>query len=115
MTALLSRSTTVGALAAAFAYTGLTFGALALVPTAAEARSNGYFYTAELAQPVAGPTTTVAGGVAWACEGTTCVARKGSSRPLRMCRELQREHGEIASFVADEKALEADKLAQCNG
>ena len=114
MTSLLSRKVNVGVFAAAIAYTGLTFG-LAVTPTAAEARTNGYFYTVELAQPVAAPTTTVAGGVAWACEGTTCVARKGSSRPLRMCRELQREHGEIAAFVADEKALEADKLAQCNG
>jgi hypothetical protein len=32
-----------------------------------------------------------------------------------MCRELQREHGEIAAFTADDKVLEADKLAQCNG
>ena len=68
----------------------------------------------KLAEPVAERTTTVAAGVAWACQGTTCVARKGSSRPLRMCRELQREHGEITAFVADEKALDADKLAQCN-
>ena len=113
MTSPLPRSINVGVIAAAFAYTSLTFGAL-LAPTAAEARSNGIFYTVELAQPVAERTTTVAGGVAWICQGTTCVARKGSSRPLRMCRELQREHGEITAFVADEKALDADKLAQCN-
>lgn len=114
MTSMLSRSATVGAFAAALAYTGLTFG-LALAPTAAEAKTNGYYYTVELAQPVDGQTTTVAGGVAWACKGTTCVADKGSSRPLRMCRELQREHGAITAFTANDEALDADKLAQCNG
>jgi hypothetical protein len=113
MTSILSRASHVGVFAAALAYTGLTFGALA--PTAAEAKSNGYFYTVELAQPVETATTTVAGGVAWACKGTTCVANKGSSRPLRMCRELQREHGAITAFTANEEALDADKLAQCNG
>ncbi|QYJ06979.1 CC_3452 family protein [Qipengyuania flava] len=114
MTLSLPRSVNIGAVAAAFAYTSLTFGA-ALAPVAAEAKSSTTFYTAELAQPVAEKTTTVAGGVAWACKGTTCVAQKGSSRPLRVCRELQREHGEIASFTAKDQALESDKLAKCNG
>ena len=114
MTLTLPRSVTVGTIAAAFAYTSITFGAL-VAPTAAEAKASGPFYSVELAQPVAEKTTTVAGGVAWACKGTTCVAQKGASRPLRVCRELQREHGEIASFTANAKALEADKLAKCNG
>lgn len=95
------------------AQAGVIAAALAFAPGAVAAKA-GYFYSVELAQPVAKPTTTVAGGVAWACEGTSCVARKGSSRPLRMCRELQREHGAIASFTANEEALDADKLAQCN-
>ena len=114
MTSMSPRKAKFGALAAAFAYTSLALGAT-IAPTAAQARSSAPFYTAELAQPVAQRTTTVAAGVAWACQGTTCVARKGSSRPLRLCRQLQREHGEIVAFTADEKTLDADKLAQCNG
>ena len=114
MTISLPRPVSIGTVAAAFAYTSLTFGAL-VAPSAAEAKPSTPFYSVELAQPVAEKTTTIAGGVAWACKGTTCVAQKGASRPLRVCRELQREHGEIASFTADAKALEADKLAKCNG
>ncbi|MBX7482833.1 CC_3452 family protein [Qipengyuania qiaonensis] len=114
MASTLPRSVNIGAIAAAFAYTSLTFGA-AIAPTAAEAKTGGAFYTVELAQPVAEKTTTIAGGVAWACQGTTCVAQKGNSRPLRVCRELQREHGQIASFTAKEEALDADNLAKCNG
>ena len=108
MTSFLPRFASLG-LVATTAVASLT-----LAGAPAEARTNGFFYSVELAEPVAERTTTVAAGVAWACQGTNCVARKGSSRPLRMCRELQREHGEITAFVADEKALDADKLAQCN-
>ena len=101
MTSFLPRFASLGLVATA------AVASLTLAGAPAEARTNGFFYSVELAEPVAA-------GVAWACQGTTCVARKGSSRPLRMCRELQREHGEITAFVADEKALDADKLAQCN-
>ena len=109
----LSRSTNVGVLAAAFAYTTLIFGA-AIAPSSAEAKSGSMFYTVELAQPVTKTSTTIAGGVAWACKGTTCVAQKSNSRPLRVCRELQREHGQITSFTAKDEALDADNLAKCN-
>jgi hypothetical protein len=34
---------------------------------------------------------------------------------MRMCRELQREVGEVTAFVTNGEALEADKLARCNG
>ena len=107
MTSFLPRFATLGAIAAA--------ASLSFAPASAAARATGFYYTVDLAQPVAEKTVTVAGGVAWACKGTTCVARKGSSRPLRLCRQLQREHGEIVAFTADEKTLDADKLAQCNG
>ncbi len=108
------RSLNLGAVVAAVAYTSLTFGA-AIVPTPAEARSSTPFYTVELAQPVAERTTTIAGGVAWQCEGSTCIAAKSNSRPLRVCRELQREHGDIASFAAQDEKLDAEALARCNG
>ena len=90
-----------------------TAAACALAPTAADARS-GVFYTAELTQPTE-QTRAVAGGVAWVCKGTTCVAPRGTSRPLRVCRELQREVGAVASFTAQGKELDADKLESCNG
>ncbi len=34
---------------------------------------------------------------------------------MRMCRELQREMGEVTAFTANGEALEVDKLARCNG
>ena len=113
MTLSNSPSTKLGVFGAAVLYTAAGFGAL-LAPTAAEARGNGPFYTAELAQP-ATERTVIAGGVAWTCEGTKCVAGKGTSRPLRVCRELQRDTGDVVAFTAKGEALDADKLAKCNG
>lgn len=72
------------------------------------------YYTAMLAEP-AGDDRAVAGGVAWACKGNMCVAAKGTSRPMRICRGLAREFGEITSFTAKGKTLSAEKLAKCNG
>ncbi|MBX7460184.1 CC_3452 family protein [Qipengyuania huizhouensis] len=108
-----SPSAKLGVFGAAILYTAAGFGAL-VAPSAAEARSNAPFYTAELSQP-ATERTVIAGGVAWTCRGTTCVAPKGTSRPLRVCRELQRDTGEVVAFTAKGEALEADKLAKCNG
>ena len=74
----------------------------------------GAYYTATLAQP-ADENRTVAGGVAWSCEGTTCVANRGTSRPSRVCRGLAREFGEITEFKADGEELADERLARCNG
>lgn len=105
--------TTIGAIGLALAWTSLSFGA-AIVPTAAEARTGGVFYTAQLAQPAA-KSQAIAGGVAWSCEGTTCVAPKANSRALRVCRELNRELGQITAFTAENETLDAEALARCNG
>ena len=113
MTLSLPRSVNLGAIVGAVAWTTASFGA-ALAPAPATATPNAPFYTAELAQP-AKDRVIVAGGVAWQCNGTTCVAEKGTSRPMRMCRELQRDVGEIAGFTAKGEALADDKLAKCNG
>ena len=112
MTLSLPRLTNLSAIALGLGYTALTFGA-ALAPAPATAASGAY-YVAELAAP-ASDSRAVAGGVAWSCQGTTCVANKGTSRPMRICRELQREMGEVTAFTANGEALEADKLARCNG
>ena len=112
MTLSLPRTNRLGVLALALAYTGVTFGVLT-APAPAYANSGGPYYVAELAAP-ASESRTVAGGVAWFCEGTTCRAAKGTSRPLRICRELNREFGEVVSFEAKGEELAEERLAKCN-
>jgi hypothetical protein len=107
----LPRAGRLSAFALALVYTSLSFGIATATPVAAQ---GGAYYTATLAQP-AEDNRAVAGGVAWACEGTTCVANKGTSRPTRVCRGLNREFGEITAFSANGEALAEDKLAACNG
>lgn len=107
-----SRTGRFTVLAFALAYTGMTFGAFA-APVAAEAK-NAPYYSVELANPTT-ETRAIAGGVAWACRDDRCVANKGTSRPINVCRDLSRKFGEIKSFTAKGEALEAHKLAKCNG
>lgn len=113
MTLSLPRYRNAAALGAALLYTALTFGAT-LAPAPAQAQGNGAFYTAELSAPTT-EARVIGGGVVWRCEGTTCVAGKGSSAPVTMCRKLSREVGTVTSFTAKGEALAADKLAKCNG
>lgn len=114
MTLTLPRSVNIGAIAAAFAWTSISFGTL-VAPAPVEAAGNPVFYKAQLAKPVEKTTTTVAGGVVWSCKGDTCIAAKGTSSSVRVCRELQKEHGAIAGFTAKGEELAADSLAKCNG
>lgn len=96
----------------ALAITSLTLGtAIAPAPAAA---ANTVYYTADLSAP-ASTTRFVEGGVVWHCEGSRCVAAKGSSRPVTICRKLSREVGEITAFTAKGEALEANLLNKCNG
>lgn len=99
-------------LASALVYTGLTFG-IATGAAPVEAAGTPY-YTAKLTAP-ASETRFVAGGVAWTCEGDTCVAGKASARPLRICRGLNRKSGEIADFRVLGQSLSQDEMAKCNG
>lgn len=110
MTLSLTRSSRLSIFAMALLYTGLTFG----VATAPVSAQNGAYYTVTLAEP-AKDKRTVASGVAWSCQGTTCVANKGTSRPMRICRGIAREFGEVVNFTAKGKQLAEDKLAKCNG
>lgn len=107
----LPRSGKFAILASAVLYTAMTFG-VATSTTPANAAGAAY-YSATLAAP-AGNATAVAGGVAWTCEGTACVANKTSARPLRICRGLNRKFGEVATFKVDGEALPAEELAKCN-
>lgn len=112
MTTNLTRSSRLSIFVMALAYTGLTFGA-ATAPSPAAAQAGGY-YIASLAQP-SEDSRVVAGGVAWLCEGTTCIANKGTSRPVRVCRGLARKIGEITGFSTKGETLAQDQLAECNG
>lgn len=107
----LPRTGKLAILATALLYTGISFGVVS--STSVEAAGPAY-YTATLAAP-AGENRTVAGGVAWACEGNVCVANKASARPLRICRGLNRKFGEVAMFKVEGEEIAADELAKCNG
>ena len=108
----LPRTGKLAILATALLYTGVSFG---VVGGAAPLNAAGTpYYSATLSAP-AGETRVVAGGVAWTCEGSTCVAGKASARPLRICRGLNRKFGEVATFKVLGQPMETEELAKCNG
>ena len=114
MTFSLPRISNIGAIGLALTWTAASFGA-AIMPAPAMAQNpSKAFYRAELAQPAAQPRA-VAGDLVWACAGTSCVADKGTSRPLRICRELNRKFGEVTNFTAKGELLPAEDLQKCNG
>ncbi|MFM7378458.1 MAG: CC_3452 family protein [Erythrobacter sp.] len=107
-----SASGKLAILASALIYTGASFGvATSSAPVNAAGTA---YYSATLAAP-ASEQRFVASGVAWTCEGTTCVAGKASARPLRICRGLNRKSGEIANFKVLGQPMEEAELAKCNG
>ena len=57
----------------------------------------------------------IAGGVLFQCVGTVCTAPRSRDRALRVCRELQREVGPIASFSSGGTPMSETQLARCNG
>jgi hypothetical protein len=57
----------------------------------------------------------VVGGLVWKCADTACAAPKGTSRPAVVCARLAKEVGQVSTFTAGGKALEAEDLARCNG
>jgi hypothetical protein len=112
MSITLPRTGRIAILASAMIYTGLSFGiATSASPLQA---AGGAYYTATLANQ-AEAKSQVLGGVAWNCQGSTCVAGKGDARPLRICRGLSRKFGEVASFKANGEEIPAEELAKCNG
>ena len=87
--------------------------ALALPGSAAIARGDDARATVTLAAPAA-KERVIAGGVVWACQGTTCVGPVSRKRPLRVCRELVRELGEVVRYEARDAAMDEAELARCN-
>ena len=102
----------IGSLTLALAWTAASFTAIGPAPAMAQNPSKAY-YRAELAQPAAQPKV-IAGDLVWACNGTSCVADKGTSRPLRICRDLNRKFGEVTNFTAKGELLPAEDLEKCN-
>lgn len=107
-----TRLGSLGALGMAIAWTAMSFGT-ATAPAGAQTPSKAY-YRAELAQP-ATQAKVIAGDLVWACDGTACVADRGTSRPLRICREVNRKFGEVVNFTTKGEVLPAEDLAKCNG
>lgn len=93
----------------------LSAALLSLAPAAAvSAQAPAARFVAQLTNPAA-DARVVAGGVVWRCEGTQCSAAINGTRPLRMCRELGRELGQVVRFEANGAALSEEDLARCNG
>lgn len=86
----------------------------AFAPAALQARPDGAYFNVQLEAP-ASEQRVIAGGVVFTCEGTTCVGPRSRTRPLRVCSELRREVGTIASFSAGGEDLAESRLARCNG
>jgi hypothetical protein len=80
----------------------------------AAAREDSPYYRAELAQPAA-DRQVIAGGMLWLCDGTQCVAAKGTSRPAVMCKRLAEATSAVVRFSYGDEELDADGLARCNG
>ena len=101
-------SSRLGALVGAFA----TSAVLLFAAPQAHA-SSGRYYTVELAQP-ATTSKAVVRGVVFQCEGTSCRAPLASSAPRNVCASVAKEFGEVTSFKAGDRVLEAGDIASCN-
>jgi hypothetical protein len=112
MTLSLPRNAKPIAAIAALTWTALTIGT-AISPAPAQA-AEGAYYRAELTAPASNGQAVV-GGLVWKCAETACAAPKGTSRPAVVCARLAKEVGQVSTFTAGGKALEADALARCNG
>ncbi len=71
------------------------------------------FYTVELAQP-ATASKAVVRGVVFQCNGTTCRAPLTSSAPRNVCASVAKEFGQVTSFKAGDRMLEAADIDGCN-
>lgn len=101
-------STRLGALVGAFA----TSAVLLFAAPQAHANTSRY-YTVELAQPAASNKAVVR-GVVFQCNGTSCRAPLTSSAPRNVCASVAREFGEVTSFKAGDRVLDASDLDGCN-
>lgn len=84
-----------------------------LLSSAAVAQPSGGFYALSLGQPAA-KAQPIVRGMLFNCNGATCTAGEGTSRPAIVCAAAAREFGPIASFSAGGQAFDAEALAKCN-
>ena len=98
-----------GALVGALA---VTAGVVAIPATPAQAAGARY-YTAELAQP-AQTKQAIIRGVMFKCVGTSCRAPLAGSAPRNVCISVAKEFGQVVSFKAGERILDATDLTSCN-
>jgi hypothetical protein len=87
----------------------------ALVTLSATSAFAGDAITAKLQQPVAEKTKFIAGGAIFVCEADACVATATTSQTFATatCKTIAAKVGAVAEF-AGRKALEANRLADCN-
>jgi hypothetical protein len=100
----------VGALVGAVV---VSAGILAIPATPVQAAAKTRYYNVELAQPAQAKQAVVR-GVVFNCEGTSCRAPISSSAPRNVCVSVAKEFGEVVTFQAGERALDASDLATCN-
>ena len=86
-------------------------GSFAMIGSAAVAQS-GSFYSVTLAGEAAGKQ--VVRGMLFNCNGATCAAAEGTSRPAIICASVARQLGPVTSFRAGDMALDGEALAKCN-
>lgn len=98
-----------GALVGALA---VTAGVMAIPATPVNAAAARY-YTIELAQPAEAKEAIIR-GVMFKCEGTSCRAPVTGSAPRNVCASVAKEFGEVVTFKAGDRVLEASDIASCN-
>ncbi len=92
----------------------LPLAAMAAPTTLLASSNNGHYFNARLVEPT-DETTAIAGGVVFRCDGGSCTGPRSGDRPLRVCTELRREVGQIASFEVRGEPVAASLLERCNG
>lgn len=96
------------------AFVGAVATSAVLLFAAPQAHANSSrYYTVELAQPAVSSKAVVR-GVVFQCEGTSCRAPLASSAPRNVCASVAKEFGEVTSFKAGDRVLEASDIASCN-
>jgi hypothetical protein len=70
---------------------------------------------AKLVTPVSEKTKVIAGGSLFLCDGDACVAAVPTSQTMNLatCKAIAGKVGPLAAY-GGRKALEADRLADCN-
>ena len=98
-----------GAFVAALAATAGTM----VIPAAPAQAAAPRYYTVELAQPATAKEAIVR-GVMFKCEGTSCRAPLAGSAPRNVCISVAKEFGQVVSFKAGDRVLDANDLSSCN-